>query len=176
MENGREAAIRYSKSFNRSLITLVVPIALQNLISATVSSVDILMLGMVNQSAMSAVSLVGQITFVLTLFYLGLSTGVGILTAQYWGKNDINVIQRVLNIACMFSVCVSFLFIVASLCFSDALMRVFTNDAELIMYGVKYQRAVSFSYLAMSLSQMYLCVVKNMEKVQIGRASCRERV
>lgn len=75
------------KTFNRALILLVVPIAMQNLISAAVSSADIVMLGMINQVAMSAVSLAGQITFVLTLFYMGLSTGAGILTAQYWGKN-----------------------------------------------------------------------------------------
>jgi Na+-driven multidrug efflux pump len=47
---------------------LVIPIALQNLISATVISVDVFMLGMISQSAMSAVSLAGQITFAF-LFY-----------------------------------------------------------------------------------------------------------
>ena len=50
------------------------------------------MLGSVNQSAMQAVSLAGQITFVLTLFYLGMSTGAGILTAQYWGKRALQTV------------------------------------------------------------------------------------
>jgi len=157
--------------FNRSLITLVIPIALQNLISAAVSAADIVMLGIVSQSVMSAVSLAGQITFVLTLFHFGLSTGAGILTAQYWGKNELGVIRRVLSIACMFSVFVSLLFFFASVCFPNALMRIFTNDAELIAYGMKYQRAVSFSYLAMSLSQMYLSVARSMEKAHFSAAA-----
>jgi len=155
-------------SFNRSLITLVIPIALQNLISATVGAADIIMLGMLSQSAMSAISLAGQITFVLTLFYFGLSTGAGILTAQYWGKKEPEAIRRVLSIACMLSVFVSTLFFIASVCFPGVLMRVFTSDAEFIAYGIKYQRTVSFSYLAMSLSQMYLGVMRSMGKARFS--------
>lgn len=73
----------FSRIFNRALITLVIPIAIQNLISAAVNFTDVVMLGLINQSAMSAVSLATQVTFVLTLFYMGLSTGAGILVAQY---------------------------------------------------------------------------------------------
>lgn len=101
-----------NRDFNRELMTLVIPIALQNLISATVISVDVVMLGMISQSAMSAVSLAGQITFTLTLFYMGMSAGASILTAQYWGKKDTSTIQRILSIACMFSFCVSILFFI----------------------------------------------------------------
>ena len=155
-------------SFNRSLVTLVIPIAMQNLISATVGAADIIMLGMLSQSAMSAVSLAGQITFVLTLFYFGLSTGAGILTAQYWGKKQPEAIRRVLSIACMLSGIVSILFFTASVCFPGVLMRVFTNDAEFIAFGIKYQRTVSFSYLAMSMSQMYLGVMRSMGKARFS--------
>ncbi|MFW9335583.1 MATE family efflux transporter [Paenibacillus polymyxa] len=99
-----------NRDFNRELMMLVIPIALQNLISATVISVDVFMLGMISQSAMSAVSLAGQITFALTLFYMGMSAGASILTAQYWGREDLPTIQRILSIACMFSFCISILF------------------------------------------------------------------
>ena len=115
---------------------------------------------------MSSVSLAGQITFVLMLFYFGLSTGAGILTAQYWGKKDTTAIRRILSIACTFSAFVSFVFFAASICFPADLMRIFTNDPELIIYGAKYQRVVSFTYLAMSLSQMYLAIAKSTEKVR----------
>lgn len=83
------------KDFNRQLLHLVIPIALQNLISALAVTVDVVMLGFINQSAMSAVSLAGQITFVLTLFYMGLAAGAGILTAQLS-----TVIARVVEFSC----------------------------------------------------------------------------
>jgi len=166
MEDSYSSTISFNQGFRRALIALVVPIALQNLISAAVNSADIIMLASINQSVMSAISLAGQITFVLMLFYFGLSTGAGILAAQYWGKKDIVAIRRVLSIACMFSGFISFLFFLASICFPTFLMRIFTNDAELIACGVKYQRIVSFGYLAMSLSQIYLSIAKSTEKVR----------
>ncbi len=157
----------FDHPFNRTLIGLVVPIALQNLISAAAISVDVVMLSMINQFAMGAVSLAGQVTFVLTLFYFGLATGAGILTAQYWGKKDIQAIQYVLNIAVLFSVSVSILFFVFSLFIPEMLMRVLTNDPELIRYGALFLRAVGFSYLVMGLSQMYLSVTKSMENARL---------
>ena len=161
-----ESGTSFNSSFRLALIALVIPIAVQNLISAAVNSADIVMIATVNQSAMSAISLAGQITFVLMLFYFGLSSGAGILAAQYWGKKDIASIRRVLSISCMFSAIVSLLFFLASLLFPASLMRIFTNDDQLILYGAEYQRTLSFSYLAMCLSQMYLCVAKSMEKVR----------
>lgn len=150
------------------MIALVIPIALQNLISAAVNSADIVMLGTIGQSAMSAVSLAGQITFVAMLFYGGLAVGAGILTAQYWGKKDLVSINKVLGIACMFSGLVSLLFFIASISFPSLLMRIFTNDVELIAYGAKYLRVISFTFIFMSLSQMYLAVAKSMEKARFS--------
>ncbi|MFF2090708.1 MATE family efflux transporter [Paenibacillus sp. NPDC058174] len=156
------------KNFNRQLISLVIPITLQNLISALAITVDVVMLGFINQSAMSAVSLAGQITFVLTLFYMGLATGAGVLTAQYWGKKDLKTIERVLNIGCMYSIIISFLFFTISFFMPDTLMRLFTNDGELIRYGSIFLQVISFSYLVSGISQMYFSVIRSMENARFS--------
>lgn len=166
----RDATRAFDYKLNRDLVTLVVPIALQNLISAAVITADVVMLGTINQSAMSAVSLAGMVTFVLSLFYFALATGAGILTAQYWGKKDIRAIQYVFNIASTFSVVISMLFFALSLAFPMSLMRLFTNDAELISYGAIFLQGVAYSYLAMGFSQMYLGVVKSMENARLSAA------
>ncbi|MFC3746952.1 MATE family efflux transporter [Paenibacillus sp. GCM10012306] len=150
------------------MLTLVIPIALQNLISAMVISADVVMLGMISQSAMSAVSLAGQITFILSLFYMGISAGAGILTAQYWGKKDLRTIQRVLSIACLFSLCISLLFFMFSFLYPEMLMSFFTRDSELIQYGAHFLRYNSISFLAMSISQMYLGVIRSMENARLS--------
>ncbi|WP_286155086.1 MATE family efflux transporter [Bacillus sp. FJAT-27264] len=168
MNENKQITTTLNRSFNRELMTLVIPIALQNLISATVVSADIVMLGMISQSAMSAVSLAGQITFVLTLFYMGLSTGAGILTAQYWGKKDQQTIQRILSIACLFSFLISVLFFSVSFLYPERLMRIFTDDGDLIMYGARFLQLNAFSYLAMGISQMYLSVIRSMENAKLS--------
>ena len=75
-----------SQSFYRTLARLAIPIVLQNLVTTAVSSADVIMLGFVSQDALSAGSLASQIMFILNLVYAGISSGIVMLAAQYWGK------------------------------------------------------------------------------------------
>lgn len=59
-----------SKEFTQKLISLILPITFQQFMLALVSASDALMLGMISQDALSAVSLASQITFVENLFLL----------------------------------------------------------------------------------------------------------
>ena len=61
--------------FFHKLMRLVLPIALQQFLLACVSAADALMLGYLDQDAMSAVSLAGQVTFVFNLFVTALTIG-----------------------------------------------------------------------------------------------------
>ena len=48
------------RSFYKSVAALVLPLALQNLINVSVSTADVVMLGKVGETALSASSLAGQ--------------------------------------------------------------------------------------------------------------------
>ena len=52
-----------NKTLLKKLLVLVLPMALQNLMASLVSASDALMLGFLNQSSLSAVSLAGQVQF-----------------------------------------------------------------------------------------------------------------
>ena len=149
------------KSFYKKLFSLVLPLALQNLMSAIVSASDAIMLGFLNQDSLSAVSLATQVQFVLNLFFVALTIGTTILAAQYWGKGDIPAVEKTLGIATRFSLLISFVFFAAALGCPSLLMRIFTNEKVLIQLGIPYLRIVSFSYLLMGFSQIYLCIMKN---------------
>ena len=61
--------------FYRQIFKLVLPIVIQNLLSAAVSSADVVMLNYVGQSSISAVSLASQYANVLFMVFYGLGTG-----------------------------------------------------------------------------------------------------
>ena len=61
------------RQFYRSFFSIVVPIAIQQLITAAVGVADMLMLGYVNQTALAAGSLAGQIQFLLNMINDGLA-------------------------------------------------------------------------------------------------------
>lgn len=155
-----------NKAFYRTLMILVAPLALQNLLNAAVSSADVLMLSYVSQTALAAGSLAGQIIFILNLFFTGVSSGMIMLSAQYWGKGDIKAIEHILSIGLKISLAVSALFAAAAFFMPKVLMRIFTNDAQLIENGAVYLKIVSLSYMMMGISQVYLAAIKSMEKVK----------
>ena len=154
-----------AKSFYKSLLFVVGPLALQNLISALVNSVDVFMLGSVGQTAIAASSLAGNVSFILFMVAVGLSSGLVMLAAQYWGKQDLKSIQTLVGIALRICSSVGLIFAVATFFFPSIMMRIFTNDPKMIEVGASYLRAVSFSYFFMSISQIFQAAFKSMEKV-----------
>ena len=148
------------KEFYKKLLELMIPIALQNLMLAAVSAGDAAMLGFVNESAMAAVSLAGNIQFVENLFLGGVVCGATILTAQYWGKGDSSAVERIFGLAMKYALVISLLFGALALVMPGQLMSVFTNESELINIGTDYVQIASLSYLLTGITQCYLCVMK----------------
>lgn len=154
----------------RAIFHLALPIMIQNLFSAAISSVDVLMLNSVGQSAISSVSLAVQYSNILFSVYYGLGTGATMLCAQYWGKGDLRAIEKVEGIALRFSVLISSLFAFPAMFIPELMMKVFTNDPELIGLGAAYLRIVSISYLCWSVSDIYLSVLRSIERVKTSTA------
>lgn len=163
-----KSSVKESGGFYRELASLVLPITVQNLMTALVSAADVVMSGAVSQTALSAVSLASQIQFVLSLFYAGLTIGTTVLASQYWGKGDKRAVEQVLGIALKFSSLISAVFFIGAAFFSRQLMMIFTSDGQLIVAGIPYLRIVSVSYLFMGVSQIYLCIMKNAGKAMLS--------
>lgn len=157
-----------TKTFNRTVAALVIPMALQNLINVGVQSADVVMLGIVGEVALSAASLAGQVQFVLLLIFFGLASGASVLASQYWGKGDTRSIEKVLAIALRFSMLVAVLFAAAAMGAPRTLMRIFTTEEEVIALGAAYLRFIAPSYLTTAFTVVYLNIMRSVEKVIIS--------
>lgn len=137
------------------------PIAFQQFMLALVSASDALMLGMISQNSLSAVSLAGQVTFIHSLLLEAMTIGLSLLAAQYWGKGDIPAVERIFAYVMKITTLISLLFTLSALLVPGLLMKIFTNDPVLIRGGSVYLRVIAVSYLLTGISQMYLCILKN---------------
>ena len=155
-------------NFYPQIVKLVVPIVIQNLLSAAVNSADVVMLNEVGQSSISAVSLAANYAGVLFMIYYGLGTGASMLSAQYWGKKDIQAIRVIEGIALRFSLIVSLCFSAFALFAPNLMMRLFTNDAELIASGAEYLRVMSVTYLCWGVVEIYLSILRSIGRVTVS--------
>lgn len=161
---------RRNDEFYSQIFKLVLPIIIQNLLSAAVSSADVVMLNYVGQSAISAVSLAAQYASVLFMVFYGLGTGVTILSAQYFGKGDMRAIHAVQGIALRFSIPIAAAFAGAALLMPETMMRLFTNDGELIAIGASYLRYMSVAYLCWGIIEVYLATLRSVNRVAVSTA------
>ena len=168
---GQEAAKRLNinwGSFYRNVFALVIPMAIQNLINVGVTAADVIMLGRVGEKVLSGASLAGQIQFIMTLIFMGITSGATVLTAQYWGKKDTRTIEKVLGMGLAAGLITAVAFAAAALFIPEALMRIYSSDPAVIAEGIRYLRIVGFSYLFMAVTQVYLNIMRSIERVLIA--------
>ncbi|MCR5275028.1 MAG: MATE family efflux transporter [Clostridiales bacterium] len=156
------------KAFYKMLCKLVLPIVFQYFMSALVSASDAFMLGFLDQTSLSAVSLAGQVAFVYYLFINTFLTGAMVLGAQYWGKKEYTTLEDVLGVTMRYVMIIGMTFTLAAVFCPGLLMRVFTRDPELIEGGVKYLRMVAVGYFIMGFVDSYLCFMKICEKTMMS--------
>ena len=161
---------KYREGFLKSLFILVIPIVIQNLITSAVSMADVIMLGRVDQTSLSASSLAAQVQFLLNIVYFGLDSALTILASQYWGKKDTKVISKILGIGLIICMSLSTLATVLALFVPEGVIAIWTDDAELRKAGAEYLRYVAASYFFAGISRPYLSIMKSCERVKLSMA------
>ena len=92
------------------------------------------------------------------------------LCAQYFGKCDMDAIEVVEGIALRFSIVISLAFASVALLIPELMMKVFTNDQELIVLGASYLRFMSITYLCWGITEVYLSVLRSIGRVTVSMA------
>ena len=162
------AVFTKDRSFYRSLVTLAVPISLQNLVTFAVSFADNVMIGSLGDDAISGVYIGGQLQSVLQMFVGGIEGAILILAAQYWGKKDTQSIRKVVSIGIKFALAVGLLSSLGAVLFPQWVIRAFTTEPGVIQEGAAYVQIVGFTYLFFSVSQVMIAAMRSVETARIG--------
>jgi len=149
------------------MLAIAVPVAFQQLITAGLNMIDVLMVGQLGESSVAALGLANQIFFLLILFLFGVTSGMSIFTAQFWGKGDIEQIHHVLGICLTIAVSVAALFSLAAIFVPEKLMGFYTEDAEVIKLGSDYLRIVGLSYVFTAISVSYISVLRSITQITL---------
>lgn len=143
------------KNFFKLMLSIAIPITLQNLISSSLNMVDTVMVGELGETQIAAVGLANQIFFLFSLLLFGINSGTSIFISQFWGKKDVLNIRRVLGIALLAGGFLSVIFTIVALLVPDVILGAFTNDRDVIELGTGYLRIVSLSYFITAVSYAY---------------------
>ncbi len=161
-------AIRNDKALFKMILTIAIPIALQNLISTLTQMLDTIMLGELGDIPLTASSLANQPFFIFALFIFGMSGGASILTAQYWGKKELEPIKIVIATILRIVSVVAVLLAAVIFIFPTQIMSLFSSDAAVISAGRDYLLIVAPIYVFFGISCILTSLFRSIEIVKIA--------
>jgi putative MATE family efflux protein len=155
------------KKFFSIMLKLASPIVLQHLIFSSLGLVDVIMIGQLGETAVAAVGIANQIFFLASLLFFGITSGMAIFTAQYWGTKDVNRIQNTLGLCLLMSLSGAFIFSIVAILFPDRVIGIYTTDPEVIKLGSHYLQIVAISYAATAITNSFSVVLRSTEVVKL---------
>ena len=158
------------RQFYKSLFSMTVVIALQNLITYAVNLADNVMIGGYSQDALSGVAMVNQIQFLLQMIVMGTGNGIVVLSAQYWGKRQVEPIRRITSIGMTLGLLASLAMMLIVFFFPVQTLSLLTNEPAVIAEGTKYLKIICFSYVLFAITNILLASLRSVETVRIGFA------
>ena len=149
-------------AFYKTVLTVALPIIIQNFITNLVSMLDNIMVGALGTEQMSGVSIENQIIFIYNLAVFGGLSGIGIFTAQFYGKKDNDGIRYTMRLKLMLAVILSAGAIAVLLTEGRFLTGLFIHDsgdgADVALtfgYADDYLKVILWGLVPFALSQVF---------------------
>ena len=127
-------------NFYKKVASVAIPVTAQNLITIGVNMMDTIMLGSLGEIALSASSLANQFISLFQIFCMGLGMGASVLTSRYFGAKDNRSLKMVITVAWRFCLGLAVLFTVAAALAPETILRLYSNEADVIANGAIYLR------------------------------------
>ncbi len=150
------------RAFYRRVLSVMLPILLQNVITTFVNLLDNVMVGRIGTEPMSGVAIVNQLLFVFNLCIFGGHAGAGIFTAQFFGKNDHDGVRHTFRFKWFISVAVVLIAEAVLMLRGDRLISSFLHDgqenldlAATLDYARAYLRVMLLQIPLFAVSQIY---------------------
>ncbi len=152
-----------NKTFWRLTLALAIPIALQNMLNASFSLIDTLMVSQLGDIQLSATGMAGQWTWLYNMVLFGISSGASVFVSQYWGDGNLKGIHRTTGIAVSSGVLISLIFMLLGILIPEEIIWIFNKDPRVIEQGALYLRYAALSYPALALTNILGSILRSAE-------------
>lgn len=156
------------KKFYRRVLSIMLPVALQQAINMGVNMLDTIMLGQFGEVQISASSLANQYYNFFTIFCMGIIGGSSVLAAQYWGAREVEKVRQTFNMALRMALALAALFAVLTWCFPAQIMGIYTSEAHVVAQGVRYLRITAFIFVIHGTSLVAAQLMRSVGQAQLG--------
>ncbi|MBQ9825978.1 MAG: MATE family efflux transporter [Firmicutes bacterium] len=139
------------RKFYKKVAMIAIPVALQGLVSSSLTLLDNMMVSSLSETALSSVNLGVQLFNIQWMMVFGFCTGCSTFLTQLWGAREADNIKRVMSFAVVNTTALSLIFFCLGTFFPLKVMAIYTNDAAAAALGAEYLRTASVNFLLIGI-------------------------
>jgi len=150
------------RSFYKMVMTVAVPIMVQNGITNFVGLLDNIMVGLIGTEQMSGVAIANQLIFIFNLCIFGALSGAGIFGAQFYGKGDHEGVRYSFRYKLIISTVLCAVAVLIFGLFGDPLISLYLSEndapeliASTLLHGKNYLYVMIPGLIPFALAQVY---------------------
>ncbi len=156
-----------TKALNRKLAKIAAPIAVQGVVTATLTMVDNLMVGFLGETELAAVGVGGQLFMIHYLVLFGVVSGAATFAAQFYGTRDMANIRKVIGLAVAILAALGLIVFLAADFLTYPILSIYTEDADVKALAVQYVRICSPAFLMLAVSSPMEMAFRSTQQVKI---------
>ena len=142
-------------SIIRHLVVFAAPLLVGNIFQQLYNTVDTWVVGKyVSNEAFSAVGTVGPIINMLIGFFLGLSSGAGVVISQYYGAGRTEEVRKTVHTSLMMTILLGLLFTGLGIALIPGMLALMNTPAEVIPESTAYLTIYFAGVLGLMLYNM----------------------
>ena len=157
-----------NKRFYKLLVSLCIPIIIQNLISTSVNIIDTVMISSLGEASVASIGVANQYFFLFNMTLSGLTGGAGLFISQFFGKNDSNNIKKVTGLNVLLGIILGLLFFIPAFIFPKFIIHFFSYDPEVVKLCIQYFSIIVFCYPLIAVSTVFSMGSRSVRNPKLG--------
>lgn len=156
-----------NRGFYQKTIHIMIPVVLQQLITIGINFLDNIMVGSFGETQISAAAFGNQFYSFFQFICMGLGSGAIVMSAQFWGRKELEPMRTVSAMALRLTVVLCAVFTLVTVLFPEAVLRFFTDDGNIVSVGAPYMRLIALTFLPAGLASTATYLLRSIGKVRV---------
>ena len=156
------------KKFYKILVSLCIPIIVQNLISTSVNVIDTVMISSLGEASVASIGVANQFFFLFNMTISGLTGGAGLFISQFFGRNDTKNIKKITSLSVFLGILLGLLFLIPAVFFPKLIIHFFSYDPEVIKLCTDYFSIIAFCYPLIGISMVFSMGSRSIRNPKLG--------
>lgn len=156
-----------NKEYLKLTLSIAFPIAMQQLLSSTLSIIDQLMVGRLGENVIAAISLASKIPTFIFIVISALSQANSIMTSQYYGADNKKGMSNVFNISTIlgfiFTIVTFFIMIIYT---EEIIIWFDPRNDNVVNIASTYLRIFSIAFIIVFIKQNIISYLRSTQKIK----------